>query len=456
MNEYVDVHTHLEMPEFDTDREDVIKRASSENFTFICTVGTEPKYWGKAQNIANTHNNIYFSVGLHPHEADIYSDELEKELLKYLSDDKCLIFGEIGLDFFKNYSPREKQIEVFNKQLDLAEKLNMPVMIHIRDAHSEAKEILKKRALKGIIHCFSGDVEDAKFYINLGYFISIPGTVTFKKATNVHQVVKEIPLDYLLTETDAPFLAPEPFRGKRNEPLFVKEIVKKIAEIKGISTEDVCRTVKLNTLKAFRLDVEKNTQIVYKIRNSLYINLTNRCTNKCVFCGKNKDFFVKGHFLKLNREPALEEIISSLPENLKDYDEVVYCGYGEPTLRFDIIKQLSPILRERGAKKIRLNTDGLINLREKRDTASELSELIDAISISLNASDEETYNKICRPQINGAFKALVDFISSAKSCIKEVTVTAVALPDLDMEKIRNFAEETLKVKFRKRPFDDLG
>lgn len=456
MLEYVDVHTHLEMPEFDSDREEVIKRAQKENFTFICTVGTEPKYWDKVKEIAHSHKNIYFSVGVHPHEANRFNKDIEKKLIESLSDEKCLMLGEIGLDFFKNYSPKDIQIDVFNKQLDLAEKINKPVMIHIRDAHNEAKEILKKRSLKGIIHCFSGTVEDAKFYINLGYYISIPGTVTFKKAINVQEVVRKIPLDYLLTETDAPFLAPEPYRGKRNEPVFVKEIVKKIAEIKGISIEDVCRTVKLNTQKAFNLEIQKKTEIVYKIRNSLYINLTNHCTNRCVFCGKNKDFYVKGHYLKLDKDPSLEQILSSLPDKLEDYDEVVYCGYGEPTIRFDLIKKLSPILREKGAKKIRLNTDGLINLREGKNVEEELSKYIDAISISLNAGDEETYNKICQPRIDGAYKSLIDFIKNIRNYVKEVTVTAVALPDIEIDKIKKFAEEELKVKFRLRPYDELG
>lgn len=456
MIEYVDVHTHLEMPEFDSDRELVIKRAKEANLTFICTVGTEPKYWPKVREISHKNDNIYFALGLHPHEASKYSKDLEKELLTYLSDKKCLMLGEIGLDFFKNYSPRDKQIEVLRRQLDIAEELNMPVMIHIRDAHGEAKEILKNRKLTGIIHCFSGNVDDAKFYIDLGYYISIPGTITFKKTTNVVDVVKNIPIDYLLTETDAPFLAPEPYRGKRNEPLFVINTLKKIAEIKGLSEEDVARVIKINTSLVFRLETKEENKLVYKIRNSLYLNLTNKCTNKCVFCGKNRDFFVKGHYLKLDREPTFEEILKELPQDLHTLDEVVYCGYGEPTLRLDLIKRLSPILRERGAKKIRLNTDGLGIVRENRNIPQELSEYIDAVSISLNAADEETYNKICRPQIEGAFKGLINFIEESKKYIKEVTVSAVALPNLPIEKIKDFAENTLKVRFRLRPYNDLG
>ncbi len=456
MAEFVDVHTHLEMPEFEKDLEETIKRAKDSSVTFICTVGTEPRYWDRAKEIATNHKNIYFSIGLHPHEATQYDKNIEKSLLNYLSEDKCLMLGEIGLDFFKNYSPKEKQIAVFQKQLDIAEELNKPVMIHIREAHKEAKEILKKRDLSGIIHCFSGTLEDAKFYIDLGYFISIPGTVTFKKAANLAEVVKTIPLDYILTETDAPFLAPEPYRGKRNEPAFVVQVTKKISELKNLPLEDVARTIKINTEKIFGLNSEKKAKLVYKIRNSLYINLTNRCSNRCVFCGKNRDFFVKGHYLKLDYEPSYEDILKETPDDLSSYDEVVFCGYGEPTLRLDIIKSLSGEFRKRGAKKIRLNTDGLASLREKRNMPFELKDFIDSVSISLNAADEETYNRLCKPGFPQAFSELIKFIEESKKYIKEVVVSAVAVPELDVERVKDFAENTLKVRFRLRPYNDLG
>lgn len=456
MQHFVDVHTHLELPEFDNDRDEVISRAFQSNLSFICTVGIEPKYWKIAKDISEKYDNIYFAVGLHPHESKMYSEKIESELISYLKHEKCLMLGEIGLDFFKNYSPREKQIEVFERQLDLAEKVKKDVIIHIRDAHQKAKEILKKRNLGGIIHCFSGNLEDAKEYIKMGFYISIPGTLTYKNAEGLRQVVKNIPLDYLLTETDAPFLSPVPHRGKRNEPAFVTHVIELIAKIKGISIEDTARTIYVNAMKAFNLPFEQRTKYVYKIRNSLYLNITNKCTNKCVFCGKQKDFFVKGHYLKLEHEPTKEEILQELPQDLSKFDEIVFCGYGEPTLRLELIYNLSSELRKRKAKKIRLNTDGLANIREKRNIVPELSNYIDSISISLNASDEETYNKICNPQFGGAFKSLIEFIKEAKKYIKEVVVSAVAIPDLDITEIKNFVVKELKVKFRERPYDELG
>lgn len=453
---YVDVHTHLELPEFDDDCEIVISRAKIEGVNFICTVGIEPKYWKKAIAIAEKHDFIYTSLGVHPHEALIYNDKIEKELLNCLSHPKSLMLGEIGLDFFKNYSPREKQLEVFERQLAIAESLKKPVMIHIRDAHKEAKEILRRRTLKGIIHCFSGTIEDAKNYIAMGYYISIPGTVTFKKATNIHDVVKAVPLDFILSETDAPFIAPEPFRGKRNEPSFVKYTVKHIADLKKLTEEDVKRTIYTNAMKIFGLEKIFTAKICYKIRNALYINITNRCTNRCIFCGKKRDFYVKGHYLKLPKEPTFQEILKELPPDINQYDEIVFCGYGEPTLRFDLIKELAKYLKAKAAKKIRLNTDGLANLREGRNVVLELKELIDAVSISLNAADKDTYERLCQPSLEGAFESLMEFILTAKDNIKEVTVSAVTVPGLDINKVRTFAKEFLKVAFRERPYDDLG
>jgi len=456
MLKIVDVHTHLELPEFNEDREEVINRSFKNGVEFICTVGIEPKYWDSVKNLSEKYEKIYFSAGIHPHEAKLYNDNTENKLVEYLKHPKCVALGEIGLDFFKNYSPKEKQIEVFNKQLALAEKLNKKIVVHIRDAHKEAKACLKKHNLKGIIHCFSGNLEDAKDYIEMGYLISIPGTITYKSATNLKNVVKNIPLDYILTETDAPFLAPEPNRGKRNEPLFIIHTLQKIADIKNITIEDTARTIYVNTMKFFELPIELKSKYVYNIRNSLYLNITNRCTNKCIFCGKQKDFFVKGHYLKLDKEPTLEDIIKQLPENIHQYDEIVFCGYGEPTLRTKLIYELSKILKERGAKKIRLNTDGLANLREKKNIIPELAKYIDAVSISLNAADEHTYKKLCNPSIPDAFNSIIEFIKESKKYIKEVTASAVAMPGLDTKKIREFVENELKVNYRERPYDELG
>jgi len=249
----IDSHAHLEMKEFDADREEVIRRAGNEGVAFIVTVGTNLKLSLKAVNLAEKHENIYAAVGIHPHDA-AKTDKNTLDALKELVNTrkKIVAYGEIGLDFFRNISPREKQLEVFGMQLELAKELNLPVIIHDREAHQQSLEIVRASGVRrGVFHCFSGDYEMAKKCIDLGFYISIPGVVTFDKSKTIQDVAGRVPLSSLLLETDAPYLTPVPHRGKRNEPSFIVHTAKKVAEIKNISWEDVARETSLNTMNLF-------------------------------------------------------------------------------------------------------------------------------------------------------------------------------------------------------------
>jgi TatD DNase family protein len=251
----IDSHAHLEMKEFDADREEVIRRAGNEGVDFIITVGTNLKLSLKAVNLAEKHENIYAAVGIHPHDVT-KTDKNTLDALKELVNTrkKIVAYGEIGLDFFRNISPQEKQVEVFGMQLELAKELNLPVIIHDRDAHQQSLEIVRASGVRrGVFHCFSGDYEMAKKCIDLGFYISIPGVVTFDKSKTIQDVAGRIPLSALLLETDAPYLTPVPHRGKRNEPSFIVHTAKKVAEIKKISWEDVARETSLNTMNLFSI-----------------------------------------------------------------------------------------------------------------------------------------------------------------------------------------------------------
>ena len=251
----IDSHAHLEMKEFDADREEVIKRAGNEGVDFIVTVGTNLKLSLKAVNLAGKHENIYATVGIHPHDV-AKTDKNTLDALKELVNTrkKIVAYGEIGLDFFRNISPREKQLEVFGMQLELAKELNLPVIIHDREAHQQSLEIVRASGVRrGVFHCFSGDYEMAKKCIDLGFYISIPGVVTFDKSKTIQDVAGRVPLSSLLLETDAPYLTPVPHRGKRNEPSFIVHTAKKVAEIKKISWEDVARETSLNTMNLFSI-----------------------------------------------------------------------------------------------------------------------------------------------------------------------------------------------------------
>jgi TatD DNase family protein len=252
----IDTHAHLEMPEFKKDLEGVIQRAKVAGVEYIFTVGTEKKDWKRALEIANTHPSIYAILGVHPHNAKEIDDQTYPLLKDLCKNEKVKAYGEIGLDFFRNLSPRETQLKRFREQIGLAKELGLPIIIHDREAHQETVEILKSEKADvcgGIIHCFSGDYEMAKACMDMGFYISIPGSITFKNAESFREIIKRISLNSLLVETDAPFLTPEPFRGKRNEPSYVRYTAQKVAEIKKVSFDKVAEASTKNAFKVYRM-----------------------------------------------------------------------------------------------------------------------------------------------------------------------------------------------------------
>jgi TatD DNase family protein len=251
----IDSHAHLEMKEFDSDRQQVIERAKLAGVDYIVTVGTNLTLSRKALSLARQYKNIYATVGIHPHDVSRVSDKTFDELRELAHDPKIVAYGEIGLDFFRNISPREKQTEMFGKQLELASELALPVIIHDRDAHGETLQMVKASPLRrGVFHCFSGDYNMAKQCLDLGFYISIPGVVTFDKSKTLQDVVRRVPLDFLLLETDCPYLTPVPHRGQRNEPSFIVHTAKKVADIKNLPQEEVGRIASHNAQELFCLE----------------------------------------------------------------------------------------------------------------------------------------------------------------------------------------------------------
>jgi TatD DNase family protein len=249
----IDTHAHLEMNDFDADRDDVITRAHEQGIAAVIAVGINLEDSTAAVALAQQYEDIYAAVGVHPHDAESIHETTYDRIAQLAAQEKVVAYGEIGLDFFKNRSPRDIQIQRFEEQLDLAGSLNLPVIIHSRDAHQETYDILKKHRgrLRGVLHCFSGDDTMALRYIDLGYYISIPGTITFPKADKLADVARTIPMDSLLVETDSPFLSPVPKRGKRNEPAYVAYVAQKIADIRGIPLEEVERSTTENAKSLF-------------------------------------------------------------------------------------------------------------------------------------------------------------------------------------------------------------
>jgi TatD DNase family protein len=250
---FIDSHAHIELKEYDRDRDDVLARAKAAGVGIIVTIGVDLADCRRAVSLAARYDAVYAAIGVHPHDVKSIDDQTYSSLRELAKKDKVVAYGEIGLDFYRNLSPKEAQIRRFGEQLDLAIELDLPIIIHDRDAHAETFNILcawqGKR--KGVIHCFSGDYGMARKFLDLGFYISIPGTVTFEKSAKIQDVVRRMPLTSLLIETDAPFLTPHPHRGKRNEPAFVVHTAKKVAELKGLSIEEVGNVTSQNTRTLF-------------------------------------------------------------------------------------------------------------------------------------------------------------------------------------------------------------
>jgi TatD DNase family protein len=455
----IDSHAHLEMKDFDKDRNRVIARAVEAGVRQIITVATTIPDGHKALDIAQKNESVFLSIGIHPHEAKDIREGDYAELRSLSKEKKVVAFGEIGLDFYRNHSPRQVQLARFRELLRLGKDLQLPIILHDRDAHEEILKILREEGngrWRGVFHCFSGDVPLAKKVIQMGFFISIPGTVTFSKATTQQEVVRCIPLEKILLETDCPYLAPEPYRGKRNEPAFIRNTAEKVASLKSLSFEDVCRITSLNARALFGIGEElPKGKIVYPIRNSLYLNLTNRCSNLCTFCAKKASYVVKGHDLELSREPSAEELVQAVGDPQR-YQEIVFCGFGEPLLRLETVKTVAAELKKKGAR-VRIDTDGQANLVYGRNILPELKGLVDAVSVSLNAESPEKYQRLCRsPFGEESFHGILDFIREAKKVIPEVVATIVEMPGVDVEACRRLAEEELGVKFKRRAYDEVG
>jgi len=260
---FIDSHAHLDVPHYDADRAEVINRALAvgvEMMLEICGSDVAKGSLDIGLKLAEEYPFIYAAIGVHPHEASLYDDALERKLLAMSEREKVIGWGEIGLDYHYDHSPRDAQRRVFRRQLQLALERRAPAIIHTREAEDDTIQILRENwadvgggEIGGIIHCFTGTQKLADAAIEMGFHLSFSGVVTFKNAEDLRGVARSAPMDRLLIETDCPYLAPLPYRGKRNEPAFVKETAAKLAELKGVGVEEIARATSGNFKRLFKL-----------------------------------------------------------------------------------------------------------------------------------------------------------------------------------------------------------
>jgi len=262
---FVDSHAHLDGKQFDSDREQVIARAREAGVTALVAIGNGdgPPELDAGIRLAEKHPFMYATIGIHPHEARLASDHAFAEMERLAKHPKVIAWGEIGLDYYYDHSPRDTQQQVFVRQMELAGAAMLPIVIHCRpsdnseDAWDDCLRLLDEqwatKGIGGVLHCFTGNWPQAKHALEMGFMISFAGNVTFPKAQQIRDAALEVPLDHMFIETDSPYLAPIPYRGKRNEPAYVKETARKIGELRGLSMEEVGERTARNFYKFFKI-----------------------------------------------------------------------------------------------------------------------------------------------------------------------------------------------------------
>ncbi|HYK90277.1 MAG TPA: TatD family hydrolase, partial [Acidobacteriota bacterium] len=457
----VDTHAHLDMPQFDADRHQVIRGARNaglESIVAIAMASPDRTSLSTTLKLVDRYDFLHAAVAVHPHDARAATPAFLDSLAASFQHPKVAFWGEIGLDYHYKNSPIDKQKNAFRKQLEYAQDLGKPVIIHCRDAWQDLLAILeqesKGRKLRGILHNFTGSEDQAERCLSLGLLLSFSGIITFKSSDNLRRVARGLRLDQIVVETDAPYLAPSPHRAIRNQPLYVFDVARGVASAMEVSLDDIARNTTCNFKRLLgKGPSEENAVLVYAIRDRLYVNLTNRCTAHCVFCRRESSPIASGYDLKLEQEHSVSAYLEAVGDPQR-YAEIVFCGFGEPTIRLDELLEIGRSLKTRGAR-LRLNTNGHGNLIHGRDIIPDLAGCLDEISVSIDAADEQTYNKIVRPDFGaGSFMAVVDFVKGCVGKIPRVQLTAVNIPGLNLEGIRNLARD-LGVEFRLREYQPM-
>jgi len=451
---FIDTHAHLFFENYKDDIDDVLRRAEENGVDYIVIPATDLKTAREAITLAEKYVQVYATVGVHPHDTKDWDESLILEIEKLANHPKVVAIGEIGLDYYYDFSPKDQQIKAFKSQLDLAIKLDLPVVIHNRDSDENMMDIIQSycsTGLKAQFHCFTGSLVDATEFMKMNHFVSFTGNITFKKSDGLREILKHIDLNHLMLETDSPFMTPIPFRGKRNEPSYVSYVAKQVADVHNISIEEVGRITSLNTFRFFGIGKVPKTSFTYLIDNSLYINVTNRCNADCTFCRRKEDPFLRGHNLGMQKseEPTAQVYINEIGDS-KKYDEIVFCGYGEPTIRWGIVKEVAKYVKANGGK-TRINTNGHGNIINKKDITPEMKDVIDVVSISFNTFDSKQYAELMRVS-EDHFEEMKKFAALAKPFVQKVVMSVVSLDEVEIEKSRKVVEEEIGVEFRVREY----
>jgi len=436
-----DTHAHLNLDDYRADRGEVIERARASGVGLIVNVGFDRATSDESVALSEEHSFIYASVGLHPHHAASLTDDLLERYERLAAHPKVVAIGETGLDHFRDLSPREDQERAFRAQIQLAKKVGLPLIIHNRDALADVLRVVDDEGAPnagGVMHCFPGDAAYASEVVARGFHVGVGGPVTYSPRGRLVGVATAVRQDRLVLETDAPWLPPVPHRGRRNEPAHVRLVAERVAQLRGMSPDDLVRVTTGNAIRLFRIPERPAPSIAYEMWGNLYLNITNRCTNSCGFCVRYQTDVLWGYTLKLEHEPTVEEVIQAVGDPAR-YHEVVFCGFGEPTVRLDVVTEVGRRLRAAGAR-VRLDTNGHGSAIWSRNVVPELVGAVDSVSVSLNAADADAYERLCHSRFGArAFDHVVAFVRECRKAGLETAVSAVDVPGVDIEKVRALA-----------------
>ena len=441
-----DTHAHLEHDDFAADVEAVVSRARAAAVRYIVVPACAAADAPRALELARRLDGVYFAAGLHPN-CGLRLDEREaagirKALQQGKAEGLAVAVGECGLDYHYLALPRAEQLELLRWHLALARELELPIILHQREAEEDMRRALDEAGVPprgGVLHCFSAGRDYYEWARGRGLRVSFTGNLTFDaKARKRRGVFADLELATTMLETDAPYMTPAPHRGKRNEPAYLPLVAEALSARAGAGLQDVYAETTLAARRFFGLPPDFGGAIAYRLRNSLYLNVTNRCPNECRFCIRERAPGVGGHDLRLHMEPSAAEVLAAIGDPAA-YDEVVFCGYGEPTLRWEVVKEVARAVKKAGGA-VRLNTNGSANLTQGRDVTAEMAGVFDKVSVSVNAPDAADYERLCRPAFGPrTWPALEEFVAGAKGSVGTVVVTAVAAPGVDATAVENLA-----------------
>ena len=435
---FADTHCHLCFDSFADDLEAVLGRASRSGVDLCIVPGTDLATSRRAVSLAGSRDAVAAAVGLHPCEEHCGDDM--KEIGRLAFEPGVCAIGETGLDLKREERPLAEQERLFRSHMALAEATGLPLVVHSRMAESPVLSMLDGHAGAVVLHCYTGGSREAREAADRGYFLGFSGAVTYRANHELRRTAASLPLDRLLSETDAPFMAPGIHRGGRSEPAMVPLTAEILAKSREEPSWKTAETLRENADRAFLRGRWRRAAAVYILGRRAYVNPTGMCTNDCAFCVRRFKAGIGGYHLRHDGgDPPERLVLGSIGAlDPAGFDELVFCGYGEPTMRPGLLERAALQARAAGWR-TRLDTNGLAGAVMGMDGALRLARLFDSVSVSLNAHDEDSYGRVCRPSIPGSWESLIEFVRGIAASGAQARLTAVRWPGVDMDAVRRFA-----------------